>query len=92
MAPYRNVLLFAGVALLFILTGVLQSWNLSLNILNLALLSCIMAIGVNIQWGYAGLFSTGIVGSVALGGLAVALVAIDILGPEGVSPFIYFQF
>ena len=24
--------------------------------------------------------------------LAVALVAIDILGPEGVSPFIYFQF
>ena len=75
MAQYRNVLLFAGVALLFILTGVLQSWNLSLNILNLALLSCIMAIGVNIQWGYAGLFSTGIVGSVALGGLAVALVS-----------------
>ncbi|MGB3249331.1 MAG: branched-chain amino acid ABC transporter permease, partial [Tabrizicola sp.] len=82
MAPYRNVLLFAGVALLFILTGVLQSWNLSLNILNLALLSCIMAIGVNIQWGYAGLFSTGIVGSVALGGLAVALVASKPV-PEG---------
>jgi branched-chain amino acid transport system permease protein len=34
-----------------------------------------MAIGVNIQWGYAGLFSTGIVGSVALGGLAVVLVS-----------------
>ena len=71
----RNLTLFAGVALLFILTGVFQSWNLSLNILNLALLSAIMAIGVNIQWGYAGLFSTGIVGSVALGGLAVGLVA-----------------
>ncbi|WP_333817227.1 branched-chain amino acid ABC transporter permease [Tabrizicola sp.] len=82
MGPYRNVLLFAGVALLFILTGVLQSWNLSLNILNLALLSCIMAIGVNIQWGYAGLFSTGIVGSVALGGLAVALVSAKPV-PEG---------
>ncbi|MFN3575786.1 MAG: branched-chain amino acid ABC transporter permease [Tabrizicola sp.] len=75
MARYRNLLMFAGVAMLFILTGLLQSWNLSLNILNLALLSCIMAIGVNIQWGYAGLFSTGIVGSVALGGLAVALVS-----------------
>ena len=82
MGPYRNVLLFAGVALLFILTGVLQSWNLSLNILNLALLSCIMAIGVNIQWGYAGLFSTGIVGSVALGGLAVALISSKPV-PEG---------
>lgn len=82
MAQNRNLLLFAGVALLFILTGVLQSWNLSLNILNLALLSAIMAIGVNIQWGYAGLFSTGIVGSVALGGLAVALISAKPV-PEG---------
>ncbi len=82
MAQYRNILLFAAVAMLFILTGMLQSWNLSLNILNLALLSCIMAIGVNIQWGYAGLFSTGIVGSVALGGLAVALVSSKPV-PEG---------
>jgi branched-chain amino acid transport system permease protein len=82
MARYRNVLLFAAVGLLFLLTGLLQSWNLSLNILNLALLSCIMAIGVNIQWGYAGLFSTGIVGSVALGGLAVALISAKPV-PEG---------
>ncbi|MBK8441443.1 MAG: branched-chain amino acid ABC transporter permease [Rhodobacter sp.] len=79
---HRNILLFAGVALLFILTGMFQSWNLSLNILNLALLSAIMAVGVNIQWGYAGLFSTGIVGSVALGGLAVVLVSAPPV-PEG---------
>lgn len=78
----RNLLLFAGVALLFVLTGFLQSWNLSLQILNLALLSAVMAIGVNIQWGYAGLFSTGIVGSVALGGLAVVLVSSKPV-PEG---------
>ena len=82
MVQYRNLFLFAGVALLFLLTGLLQSWNLSLNILNLALLSAIMAIGVNIQWGYAGLFSTGIVGSVALGGLAVVLVSSKPI-PEG---------
>ena len=71
----RNLLLFGAVACLFIGTGYYQSWNLSLNILNLSLLSAIMALGVNIQWGYAGLFSTGIVGSVALGGLAVVLVS-----------------
>ena len=71
----RNLALFAGVALLFILTGLFQSWNLSLSILNLALISAVMAIGVNIQWGYAGLFSAGIMGSVALGGLGVALVS-----------------
>ena len=71
----RNLGLFAGVAVLFILTGVFQSWNLSLQILNIGILSAIMALGVNMQWGYAGLFSTGIVGSVALGGLAVVLVS-----------------
>ncbi len=73
--PKRNLILFAAVALLFIITGMWQSWNLSLQILNIGILSAIMALGVNMQWGYAGLFSTGIMGSVALGGLAVVLVS-----------------
>ena len=71
----RNLLLFAGVALLFVFTGIFQSWNLSLQILNIGILSAIMALGVNMQWGYAGLFSTGIMASVALGGLAVVLIS-----------------
>jgi branched-chain amino acid transport system permease protein len=71
----RNLIMFGGVALLFLATGLFQSWNLSLQILNIGVLSAIMALGVNMQWGYAGLFSTGIVGSVALGGLAVVLVS-----------------
>jgi len=72
----RNLALFAGVGLLFVLTGVFQSWNLALSILNLSLISAIMALGVNIQWGYAGLFNTGIMGFTALGGLAVVLVSV----------------
>lgn len=75
MTQNRNLLLFLGVGLLFVLTGFLQSWNLSLQILIVGILSAIMAMGVNMQWGYAGLFSTGIMGSVALGGLAVVLVS-----------------
>ncbi|EKD61802.1 MAG: ABC branched-chain amino acid transporter family, inner membrane subunit, partial [uncultured bacterium] len=71
----RNLLLFAAVGMLFVATGVFQSWNVSLQILNIGILSAIMALGVNMQWGYAGLFSTGIVGSVALGGLAVVVVS-----------------
>ena len=71
----RNLALFAGVGLLFIATGFLQSWNLSLSILNLGLISAVMALGVNMQWGYAGLFNTGIMGFTALGGLAVVLVS-----------------
>ncbi len=72
---HRNLALFAMVMFLFVATGMLQSWNLSLSILNIGILSAIMALGVNMQWGYAGLFSTGIMGSVALGGLAVVLVS-----------------
>ena len=71
----RNLILFGGVAVLYLATGFLLSWNVSLNILNIGILSAIMALGVNMQWGYAGLFSTGIVGSVALGGLAVVIVS-----------------
>jgi len=71
----RNLALFGTVAALFIMTGVFQSWNLSLSILGISLLSAIMALGVNIQWGYAGLFNTGIMGFTALGGLAVVLVS-----------------
>jgi branched-chain amino acid transport system permease protein len=71
----RNVLLFAAVALLFIGTGMFQTWNTSLFILNTALISAIMAMGVNMQWGYAGLFNTGVMGFAALGGLAVVLVS-----------------
>lgn len=78
----RNLSLFAAVAVLFVLTGVMQSWNLSLSILNIGVLSAIMALGVNMQWGYAGLFSTGIMGSVALGGLAVVIVSSKPV-PEG---------
>jgi branched-chain amino acid transport system permease protein len=74
MSP-RNLALFAAVALLFIITGVMQSWNLSLTILNMAIISAIMAMGVNIQWGYAGLFNVGIMGFAALGGLAVVLTS-----------------
>ena len=37
----------------------------SLTILNLCLISAIMALGVNIQWGYAGLFNVGVMGFAA---------------------------
>ena len=63
----KNTKLFAAVALLFVMTGLLISWNQALFILNFALVSAIMALGVNIQWGYAGLFNTGIMGFAEIG-------------------------
>ncbi|PKP74641.1 MAG: branched-chain amino acid ABC transporter permease [Alphaproteobacteria bacterium HGW-Alphaproteobacteria-6] len=71
----RNVALFALVAALIIGEGMTASWNTALGILNMGLISAILALGVNMQWGYAGLFNVGIVGFVALGGLAPVLIA-----------------
>ncbi|WP_413869106.1 branched-chain amino acid ABC transporter permease [Albidovulum sp.] len=71
----RNLLLFGLVAALIVGEGVTGSWNTALGILNMGLISAILALGVNMQWGYAGLFNVGVVGFVALGGLAPVLVA-----------------
>jgi branched-chain amino acid transport system permease protein len=67
--------LFAGVAILFVLAAVIESWNYAFSILNTSLIFAIMALGLNMQWGYAGLFNTGLMGFAALGGLAVVLIA-----------------
>ncbi len=71
----RTAVVFAIMAALLALVGIGQSWSLGLAILNLCLISAIMALGVNIQWGYAGLFNVGIMGFAALGGLAAVLVS-----------------
>jgi branched-chain amino acid transport system permease protein len=77
---WRNIGLFALVALLILGTGMFQSWNLALTILNMGLVSAIMALGVNMQWGYAGLFNVGVMGFIALGGLAVVVTSVPPVG------------
>jgi len=72
----RNVSYFLIMAALIGVVGQFQSWNLALSILNLCIISAIMALGVNIQWGYAGLFNVGVMGFAALGGLAAMLISV----------------
>jgi|TARA_Y100000310_G_scaffold265120_1_gene276002 branched-chain amino acid transport system permease protein len=61
---------------LIILVGIFQSWNIALSILCFCLISAVMTMGANIQWGYAGLINFGIMGYTALGGLAAVLVSV----------------
>ena len=72
---YRNIMMFAGMAVLLAFVGFGQGWDISLLLLNMCIISAIMALGVNIQWGYAGLFSIGSMGFAALGGLAGVIVS-----------------
>ncbi|KRO61315.1 MAG: branched-chain amino acid ABC transporter permease [Pelagibacteraceae bacterium BACL5 MAG-121128-bin54] len=62
---------------LIMLVGFFQSWNMALSIFNLCLISAVMTMGANIQWGYAGLINFGIMGYTALGGLAAVLISVD---------------
>ncbi|TNC05764.1 branched-chain amino acid ABC transporter permease [Paracoccus marcusii] len=81
-SPWRAPILFGVLAILFVLEGTVRnsmfsgSWNTSLAILNMGLLSAITALGVNMQWGYAGLFNVGVVGFLAMGALAPVLVSL----------------
>ena len=71
----KAVIYFSIMALVLLFVGLNQSWALALGIINMSLISAIMALGVNIQWGYAGLMNVGIMGFAALGGVSVVLIA-----------------
>lgn len=71
----RESVYFVLTVALILGVGMLQSWNVALAIVNFALISAIMALGLNIQWGYGGLFNAGVMGFTAVGGLAAVLIS-----------------
>ena len=77
MRNYLNIIIAYSIMLgLIILVGIFQSWSIALTIFNYCMISAVMTMGANIQWGYAGLINFGIMGYTALGGLAVVLVSV----------------
>ena len=77
MKQYADVIFAYSIMLgLIILVGFVQSWSIALSILCFCLISAVMTMGANIQWGYAGLINFGIMGYTALGGLAAVLVSV----------------
>ena len=77
MKNYLNIIIAYSIMLgLIILVGIFQSWSIALTIFNYCMISAVMTMGANIQWGYAGLINFGIMGYTALGGLAVVLVSV----------------
>ena len=78
MTQYKDVIIAYSIMLILILAvGIFQSWNIAISILNFCLISAVMTMGANIQWGYAGLINFGIMGYTALGGLAAVLISVD---------------
>ena len=71
----RIKFLYILMTIILLLVGFFQSWNVALAIFNLCLISSIMTLGINIQWGNAGIVNFGVMGFAALGGLANIIIS-----------------
>ena len=71
----RSLVLFAGLFVLFVVVGwALGAANISLLLVQ-SFAYALVALGLNIQWGYGGLFNFGIMGMLMLGGAAVTFIS-----------------
>ena len=71
----RAFLSFSIMGLMLMIVGFGQSWNVAMGIFNMCLISAVMSMGLNMQWGYAGLVNAGVMASTAIGGLTAVLVS-----------------
>ena len=71
----RAFLSFSIMGMMLMIVGFGQSWNVALAIFNMCLISAVMSMGLNMQWGYAGLFNAGVMASTAIGGLTAVLIS-----------------
>ena len=71
----RPIILFSLMGLALLAVGFAQSWAVMLVILNLCLISAVMSVGLNMQWGYAGLFNAGVMAFTAIGGIVAVLIS-----------------
>ena len=66
--PRREILLFGGLALVVLAVFASMGPAYATRMMVEAACYAILALGLTIQWGYAGQFNAGIMGFVALGG------------------------
>jgi branched-chain amino acid transport system permease protein len=74
----RALLLYFGLAaLIFVIGLAMGTANVSLLLVQ-SFAYALIALGLNIQWGYGGLFNFGIMGFLMLGGFAVTFISFPI--------------
>ena len=71
----RGLAIFAMVFLLAVVTGISQGSASILLILTQATAYALIALGLNIQWGYGGLFNFAIMGFLMVGGAATVFLS-----------------
>ncbi len=76
----RETLLFAGLAVLIALVFAAQGAAFGTRMLVEASCLAIVALGLTIQWGYAGLFNVGTMGFIAIAAYTTVLVSFPVNG------------
>ena len=71
----RSLTLFAGLFVLILVMGWLMGLPFTSSRLVEAAAYSLIALGLNIQWGYGGLFNFGIMGFLMVGGFAVTFIS-----------------
>jgi branched-chain amino acid transport system permease protein len=71
----RSLTLFGGLFVLFLVLAVVLRGEYTTLLLVQSFAYALIALGLNIQWGYGGLFNFGIMGFLMLGGFAVTFVS-----------------
>jgi len=71
----RAALLYAGLVLLLIVIALLDGTPYTTRLLVEAGAYALIVLGLNIQWGYGGLFNFGIMGFLMVGGAAVTFIS-----------------
>ena len=74
----REIILFSGLFLLILIVMAFMGAAYSTRMLVEAACYAIIALGLTIQWGYAGLFNAGIMGFLALGGFITMLFSFPV--------------
>jgi len=78
MAMKREAILFGGLSVLLALMFTQMGTAFSLRMLIESACFAMIALGLTIQWGYAGLFNAGIMGFIAVGGFFSVLISFPV--------------
>lgn len=71
----RDAILFAGLGVLILAVATWLKIPTTIQLLVTASAYALIALGLNVQWGYAGLFNFGVMGFLMVGGAAVTFIS-----------------
>lgn len=74
----RTVWFYVALMVLIVLVGMVMGAPFTLRLLVEAFALSLIALGLNIQWGYGGLFNFGVMGFIMVGGFAVSFISVPV--------------